>query len=129
MQHQIYFCNRHLKRMKHTVVTCAHLLATIQWRLVDVMRGSAVPGTSGSVRHRAHVARDRSGATVRGARCRGARARGGEAQSEARDARGASFFRKVRVMRCRGEGMRRGARSRDGSVRSGRTDVLIGALL
>jgi hypothetical protein len=43
MQHQIYFvtsrwniCNIHLKCKKHVVATCAHLLATAQWRLVDV---------------------------------------------------------------------------------------------
>jgi hypothetical protein len=41
MQHQIYFCNIymkqchiHLKHLKHTVATCAHLVATPQWRLV-----------------------------------------------------------------------------------------------
>ena len=42
MQYYIYFCNIqikhlniHLKRMKHTVVTCAQLLDAAQWRFVD----------------------------------------------------------------------------------------------
>jgi hypothetical protein len=43
MQHQIYFCNVQIKHMQYiyethepTVVTCAHLLAAAQSRLVDV---------------------------------------------------------------------------------------------
>ena len=32
-------CNIHMKRMKYAVATCAHLLAAIQWWLVDAARG------------------------------------------------------------------------------------------
>jgi hypothetical protein len=55
--------------MKYTVATCAHLLAVVQWWLVDVARGSVARGVGGarceargadSARHRrgaSHAAR------------------------------------------------------------------------
>jgi hypothetical protein len=69
------------------VAICALILATTQWRLVDVARGSAVRGA----RRGQCIARGESGATVQGVRRRGARcmaspARGGFVQSGQTDA-------------------------------------------
>ena len=52
--------------MKDTITTCAHLLATAQWRLVDAVRWSAARGTGGGVRCEAQMAQGTGG--VRGTR-------------------------------------------------------------
>jgi hypothetical protein len=74
-------CNIHLKHMKHTVVTCANLLAAVQWRLVDAELDASVelnatawrlPTSavcSASLGGRCEVQRS----TARGMRCQGMR--------------------------------------------------------
>jgi hypothetical protein len=106
------------KRMKHTVATCAHLLAAVQWRLVDAAQGSAARGAGGA-RREAQVGA-RGADSVRHGRGARHEVRGGSSAT----VRGASFvLRKVRVGGAGTQGARREAqgRAQGGSVPSERT--------